>query len=324
MEAQGLSKWFYLGLLGVLIGSLMIWRARGNNKSKAMENGYLLFILGWVGVVSEFTDFATVLLIFILVSGLILLVNKLWLARGSHAHEPPAHYVHYAREFFPVLLAVWILRAFLFEAYQIPSSSMRPDLTVGDFILVSKFDYGLRMPISNKVVIPVHSIKRGDVVVFQDQTVRNRDLIKRVVGLPGDTISYVDKRLRINGQTISYQSDGSYDYVDKTANGNVLFHNQRFIENLTGVKHTIITWDQVPPVVEEFVQDFPGKENCQYNQDGFTCHVPAGHYFMMGDNRDNSLDSRYWGFVPDSAILGKAIYVWMNFRDLSRIGTKIN
>ncbi len=148
MEAQGLSKWFYLGIVGIIIGVVMIIRAHGDNKSKAMENGYLLFILGCVGVVSEFTDFATVLLLFIAVSGVVLLLDKfIWSKSRSDTQIKP-HYVHYSREFFPVVLAVWVLRAFLFEAYQIPSSSMRPDLTVGDFILVSKFNYGLRMPIN--------------------------------------------------------------------------------------------------------------------------------------------------------------------------------
>lgn len=324
MEAQGLSKWFYLGIIAIIVGVAMIYRARGNNKSKSMENGYLLFILGCVGVISEVTDFATVLLLFVIVSGIVLLLDKFIWIKNRTAEQPKPHYVHYSREFFPVVLAVWILRSFLFEAYQIPSSSMRPDLTVGDFILVNKFDYGLRLPITNQVVIPIHDVQRGDVVVFEDQTVRNRDLIKRVVGIPGDTVSYIDKRLRINGQTISYMNDGSYDYTEPTQQGDVMMHNQRFIENLTGVKHAIITWDQVPPVILEMVKDFPGKENCQYNDEGFTCKVPAGHYFMMGDNRDNSLDSRYWGFVPEQAILGKAIYVWMNFSDLSRIATKIN
>ncbi len=323
MEAQGLSKWFYLGLIAIVIGSVMIWRARGNNKSKAMENGYLLFILGCVGVVSEFTDFATVLLIFIIVSGVILLIDKFTWSKQRRKDQLKPHYVHYSREFFPVVLAVWILRSFLFEAYQIPSSSMRPDLTVGDFILVSKFNYGLRMPLTNKVVIPVNQVQRGDIIVFEDQTKPNRDLIKRVVGIPGDTVSYIDKRLRINGKTLTYANDGSYDYSEADPSGDILMHNQRWIENLTGVVHPIITNDQYPPVISEMVQNFPGKENCQYNDEGFTCKVPVGHYFMMGDNRDNSADSRYWGFVPEQAILGKAIYVWMNFRDLSRIGTKI-
>lgn len=323
MQIVDLSKWFFIGIVAIIVGSAMIWRSRGNNKSKVMENGYMLFILGLVGVVSEFTDFASVLLLFVVMSGIILLLDKFAWSKNRTSDQNKPHYVYYSREFFPVVLGVWVLRAFLFEAYQIPSSSMRPDLTVGDFILVSKYSYGIRMPVTNKVIVPVNKVERGDIIVFADQTKPNRDLIKRVVGLPGDTISYVDKKLRINGLPLTYQPDGSYDYNEDTVNGNILIHNQRFIENLTGVSHPIITNEQIPPVVMELVQDFPNKDKCRYVDDGFTCKVPEGHYFMMGDNRDNSLDSRYWGFVPEDAIYGKAIYVWMNFRDLSRIGTKI-
>lgn len=324
MQTAGLSKWFFIGFLAAIAGIIIIWKSRkAGNKNKTLENGYMLFILGLVGVISEFTDFATVLLLFVAVSGIILLLDRLVFSKKRIDGNPQPHYVFYSREFFPVVLGVWILRAFLFEAYQIPSSSMRPDLTVGDFILVNKFSYGFRMPITNKVVIPVDEVARGDVVVFEDQEVRNRDLIKRVVGLPGDTISYVDKKLTINGKPLDYQPDGSYDYNEATPNGTVMIHTSRALENLTGDVHPVITDDRFPPVIAELIKDFPNKQNCSYNEEGFTCKVPAGHYFMMGDNRDNSLDSRYWGFVPDTAIFGKAIYVWMNFRDLSRIGTKI-
>lgn len=320
----GLSRWFYLGLVAIVLGVFLIYRAKGQNKSKTMENGYFIFILGLVGVISEWTDFATVLLIFVVLTGIVLLIDKLFLRkkRGVSANRP--HYVHYSREFFPVVLAVWILRAFLFEAYQIPSSSMRPDLTVGDFILVNKFSYGLREPVTNHVVVQVDKIKRGDVVVFKDQNVRNRDLIKRVVGIGGDKIEYTNKRLTINGQPLVYEDNATYDYMDSMGDKQMNFHNQRFVENLSGVKHSIITWDEVPALFYSQVLDFKGRENCTYqDNDGFTCVVPQGSYFMMGDNRDNSFDSRYWGFVPESAVLGKAIYVWMNFHDFSRIGTKI-
>jgi len=324
--SQELSKWFYLGLAAIIVGVILIYRARGQNKSKTMENGYFILILGLVGVISEWTDFATVLFIFVILTGGILALDKLvWIKKGRDSRITTPHYVHYAREFFPVVLGVFILRAFLFEAYQIPSSSMRPDLTVGDFILVNKFTYGIREPITNQVLIPIHKLKRGDVVVFKDPVVRNRDLIKRVVGLPGDKIEYADKRLTINGTPLQYTDAGTYDYVENIAPDQVMnFHNQQYIEDLTGVKHKIITFDQVPVLFYQQVINFPSRNDCTYNgNDGFTCVVPRGEYFMMGDNRDNSLDSRYWGFVPDKNILGQAIYILTNFHDLRRSGTKI-
>ncbi|MFN7094387.1 MAG: signal peptidase I, partial [Burkholderiales bacterium] len=199
-----------------------------------------------------------------------------------------------------------------------------PDLTVGDFILVNKFTYGIREPITNRVIIPINHAKRGDVVVFKDPIVKNRDLIKRVVGVGGDKVEYYNKRLTINGVPLQYIDAGTYTYVEAMANTSMDIHNQKYIENLSGVSHPIITWDQLPTLINAQVIDFPGRENCTYQgDDGFTCTVPKGEYFMMGDNRDNSFDSRYWGFVPDKDILGKAFYVWMNFHDFKRIGTKI-
>ncbi len=322
---DGLSRWFYLGIAGILLGMFFIYRANGENKSKAMENGYFILVLGLVGIISEWTDFATVLLFLVVLSGLILLIDKLYLAKRRAHDKARAHYIYYAREFFPVVLGVFVLRAFLFEAYQIPSSSMRPDLTVGDFILVNKFTLGVREPLTNKVIIKINNVKRGDVVVFKDPLVRNRDLIKRVVGVGGDKIEYYNKKLTINGIPLDYTEAGSYTYTENIPpEGDIEINNQKFVENLTGVKHSVITWDKVPAVFGSEVQTFSNSQNCEYRGDeGFTCVVPSGQYFMMGDNRDNSLDSRYWGFVTDDAILGKAIYVWLNLHDLKRIGLKI-
>lgn len=337
MAAQSLSTWFYLGVVATLVGLFLIYKGRGNFKSKLLENGYFILILGLVGIISQWTDFATVLFIFVVVSGSLILVNKLGLIRGiivekqdnlsGQTQEQPPHYIYYAKEFFPIVLVVWLLRAFLFEAYEIPSSSMRPDLIVGDFILVNKFTYGIRNPFTNNIMIPVSTIKRGDVVVFKDQTVKNRDLIKRVIGLGGDKIEYYNKRLTINGIALKYEDAGTYDYTDYFSQvGDVDFHTQKYIEDLLGVKHEVITWDQVPPIITKHVRAFPKRNNCTYdvNNDGFTCVVPQGEYFMMGDNRDNSEDGRYWGFVPEQSILGKAMYVWLNFHEFKRIGTKIS
>ena len=326
MEAstQGFSKWFYLGILAIIIGIILIIISKGNNKSKSMENGCFVLILGAVGVISEWTDFATVLFVFVLISGVILILDKLILAKKRQLNAPKPHYVHYSREFFPVVLGVWILRAFLFEAYQIPSSSMRPDLTVGDFILVSKYSYGIREPFTNKVLIPVGEVHRGDVMVFKDQEVKNRDLIKRVIGIGGDKIEYLNKRLTINGVALSYTYNGTYSYTENYSEGVFNFDDQKYIEDLFGVKHPIITYDRMPSIILSGVKDFPNKKNCIYmDNNAFTCTVPQGEYFMMGDNRDNSEDSRYWGFVPNDAILGKAIYVIINLHDFKRIWEKI-
>lgn len=321
---QGLSKWFYLGVGAVVLGVILIYLSKNKNKSKLMENGYFILILGLVGIISEWTDFATVLFSFVIISGIIVLINKIF-SKNKAKDAPKPHYVYYAKEFFPIVLVVWILRAFLFEAYQIPSSSMRPDLIVGDFILVNKFDYGLREPFTNKVLIPIHQVKRGDVVVFKDQMVKNRDLIKRIVAIGGDKVEYYNKRLTINGTPLTYTPDGTYSYTeDDISQGPINITNDQYIEDLFGVKHKIITWSQLPTVMPAGVMDFPHRDNCTYSgEEGFTCIVPKDEYFAMGDNRDNSDDSRYWGFVPQRALLGKAIYVWMNFHDLKRIGTKI-
>ena len=214
---------------------------------------------------------------------------------------------------FPVILIVFLLRSFLFEPFKIPSGSMIPTLLVGDLILVNKFHYGVRLPVINKKIIANHDPQRGDVVVFRYPKDTSVDYIKRVVGVPGDEVAYVNKRLTINGQPVPEQATAPYYDEDS------LGYYQQFAENLLGVEHHILNTDSRPPGV---IPDgaYPFKENCRYNAEGVVCKVPAGHYFMMGDNRDNSQDSRYWGFVPDENVVGKAFFIWMNFGNLKRIG----
>jgi signal peptidase I len=215
---------------------------------------------------------------------------------------------------FPVIIAVFVLRSFLFEPFKIPSGSMIPTLLVGDLILVNKFTYGLRLPVINTKLTDGTPPKRGDVMVFRYPPKPSLDYIKRVVGLPGDEVAYLNKRLTINGQPVA--RNALPDYFDEDA----MRYFKQFDEQLGERRHRLLNDDDRPAFIAG-IEDFPGKENCRYSVEGVTCRVPAGHYFMMGDNRDNSLDSRYWGFVPDRNIVGRAFFIWMNFGSLKRVGS---
>jgi signal peptidase I len=227
-------------------------------------------------------------------------------------------WIEYSGSFFPVIALVFFLRSFLYEPFKIPSSSMVPTLQIGDLILVNKFTYGVRLPIVNKKIIEVNKPQRGDVMVFKYPKDMSLDYIKRVVGVPGDKIVYKNKRLAVNGKELSYRP--LPDYLDEEH----LTYSRQFLENLSGVEHKILVDERAPAYVPN-PDAFPQHELCTYDIEGFACTVPAGQYFMMGDNRDNSLDSRYWGFVPDQNIVGKAFFVWMNLNNfpsnLKRIGS---
>ena len=269
-------------------------------------------------------DFALILTVLTLASGLIWGLDRLFFAKtrqsmqreGEEVAEPLI--VDYARSLFPVLALVLGLRSFVAEPFRIPSGSMMPNLLVGDFILVNKFNYGLRLPVLNNKILPLGEPKRGEVVVFRypgmgpaDETA-GTDYIKRVIGLPGDTIVVSENRVTINGQAVGYAPAGVY--VGSGA-GIGMTGAQLLQEGLPGRSHTIL--------------EFPGEG---YDRRNGTWTVPVGQYFVMGDNRDNSADSRYWGFVPEQNLVGRAMLIWLNCEgwvcldgfDYSRIGDTIH
>ena len=215
---------------------------------------------------------------------------------------------------FPVILIVFLLRSFLFEPFKIPSGSMVPTLLVGDLILVNKFHYGVRLPVLNKKIIANNDPQRGDVMVFRYPVDPRVDYIKRVVGVPGDEVAYLNQKLSINGQPVPTKALGEFYDEDS------MRYVPMFSEMLGAVEHRILVDPRRPAFFGGDQKSFPMHENCRYQPEGVVCKVPPGHYFMMGDNRDNSQDSRFWGFVPDENIVGRAFFVWMNFGNLGRIG----
>lgn len=243
-----------------------------------------------------YMDFSVILAIATLVCLIIMLADTLLFkkkrlaqAEGGELRDPKL--VEYAKSFFPILLAVFLLRAFVVEPFRIPSGSMKPTLLTGDFILVNKFSYGVRMPLTGTKIVENGAPKRGDVVVFRYPKDPSIDFIKRVVALPGDKVTYKNKTLYINDQEMSKSfQEQVLDINDYGFAQNL----KRFTEALNSVQHSIFVDEARPDQKVEVT-------------------VPQGHYFVMGDNRDNSDDSRKWGFVPDELVIGKAFYVWMSW-----------
>ncbi len=260
-------------------------------------------------------DFAAVLVGFVLASGVLWLLDALLFAparrRAAEASgrplPPRPRLFEYARSFFPIFLAVLLLRSFLVEPFRIPSGSMLPTLLIGDFILVNKFIYGIRLPVLDWKVIEMGSPRRGDIVVFRYPEDPAVPFIKRVVGLPGDRIGYYNKVLYINGKPVPQEPVGTYQ---GSGSGAVMTGAEVRREALQPVAHDILVQAAAPSVEGEMV-------------------VPAGQYFVMGDNRDNSRDSRYWGTVPDANLIGKAFLIWFSWDwaggelNLGRIGDPV-
>lgn len=267
-------------------------------------------------------DFSLILTLLAASTGIIWLIDKLVFEKSrllinKEAKEPVL--VEYAKSLFPVVFFVLALRSFIAEPFRIPSGSMMPNLLIGDFILVNKFNYGIRLPVINKKIVAIGEPKRGDVFVFrypgmgENDPTAGTDYIKRVIGLPGDTISVEENRVSVNGVPFTYQEVG-------------IFVGQGLSSDMTGSK-----------IIAETM---PGKTHNMLELDGVplgyrnnnTWIVPEGHYFAMGDNRDRSADSREWGFVPEKNLVGRAMLIWLNCSgwvcsdsfNASRIGTKID
>ncbi len=278
-------------------------------------------ILGLALVYFDMLSFELFMLLLLLFTGAIWLADRFWLRkkRAPEAAEPEV--VDYARSFFPVILAVFLLRSFLVEPFKIPSGSMMPTLLKGDFILVNKFTYGIRLPVVGKKIVQINNPQRGDVMVFHYPENPTVNYIKRVVGIPGDLIEYRAKQLFINGIAQEQKPEGEYYNV----HDDPPVYVQQYSENLSGHVHPVLINPDRPTVaLDEGIGNFPYRENCSYTETLVRCTVPPGNYFMMGDNRDNSRDSRYWGFVPDGLIVGKAFAIWLNFSEFKRIGTSIH
>jgi len=257
-------------------------------------------------------DFSAVLVILTLVSGLVWLFGVLFFVDKKNRDDNgilvlPA-VVDFARSFFPIFFIVLILRSFIVEPFKIPSASMMPTLLIGDFILVNKYDYGIRLPVLNTKIIENKTPERGDIVVFRYPVDPSIPFIKRIVGLPGDKFKYQDKILTINGDPVEQVEIGDYRAV---GSGKMMDGAMLNIELLENAEHEILRMPLRP----------------SQNVEGI---VPKGHYFVLGDNRDNSKDSRYWGYVPDENLVGRAFMIWMNWDsknggvDWKRIGTMIN
>lgn len=299
-------------------------RQESGEWSNALQWGYLLSMIGVFGILSLFMSFTAVLLVFTLFTGAVWVWRKVNTVKDLRDTN---HFRDYMGGFFPIILVVFLLRTFIAEPFQIPSSSMRPGLVVGDFILVNKFSYGIRTPIINNVLVPTGKVERGDVVVFNYPENPKVNYIKRAVGLPGDLVEYKDKVLTINGETINTEPAAPQSYLEQTPQGMAEIRVDTFREQIGKHRFDIYTVADQPSFYPQGVRpNFVFRNQCNYAADGsgFSCRVPEGYYFMMGDNRDNSEDSRYWGFVDDKLIVGKAFLVWMNLGNLGRIGNSID
>jgi signal peptidase I len=253
-------------------------------------------------------DFPLLLTSLVLISGVVALLDILfWEKARNLTGKKQPKLIEYCRSFFPVLLLVLLIRSFLVQPYKVPSGSLEPTIAPGDFIVVNQFAYGLRLPVLNTKIYNIGEPQRGDIALFRWPKHPDILFIKRVVGVPGDHIVYKNKTLTVNGAVMHQQFIGKS--LDEE--GEAMLPVEVRSEALGDVRHSIFVRTDVP---DDRVSDVV---------------VPEGHYFMMGDNRDGSDDSRDWGFVPEENLVGKALAIWMSWDHnehnirWNRIGKKI-
>lgn len=291
------TYWIILLVAFALMAAIAIvdsaWVAKKHSdKTLRLFNQILTVFLLIAIIYLCYENFPVSLTLLTLGTGLIFLIDRLFLAKRRHRHDQPGTLVRNSKEFFPVLLLVWVIRSFIIQPYQVPTGSLEPTVIPGDFIVVKQYPYGIKFPIGNYTLIKTGQPKTGDIVLFYYPIDPRMVYVKRVIGTPGDHIVYKNKILYINGKKAPQQPVSMDQDVEP---GQDPISVQRWRENLNGVVHDI------------FIQPEGGE-----TQD-IDVVVPDKMYFMMGDNRDDSDDSRMWGFVPERNIIGQAFGVWMSW-----------
>ena len=264
--------------------------------------GCMAAVLGPYFLLCTFVDMHTVLLLCVTIGAPFWIVERIRAARGKRRLTQGV--IAFAVELAPIALLLLVIRSFVAEAYVVPSSSMRPNLAVGNIVLVDKITYGLRYPLSNQLFLDVSSPRRADVLVFRFPLDRSKPYIKRVIGIPGDQIEYREGELYVNNVKILEDDVERYEYVDEESGKTKVVTSMT--EELAGARFRILHDTRAQEL--DRGTDFPNIPGCDRNNTGLKCLVPNDSFFVLGDNRGNSLDSRYWGFVPRSDIIGRALY----------------
>lgn len=318
-----------VGLILLFIAAVLFVGADKNvfitdgNLPALIDWSFLLFILAVFCLLSNYLSFESVFLLMSVISGMAYIAYLMHRKRESIEPLSFWHAIEYVKSFFWIFLMIFLIRGFVVDLSIIPSSSMRPTLKVGDFVLVNKYDYGLKVPISNYLLWPNNAIQRGDVIVFDYPLNPSVQYVKRVIGIPGDTVKMWHKKLFINGKKIQDQFIEHKKYLENSYSVDQPFAIMvdHYRETLGERIFSIYRMANRPTLDPEGVKK---RNTCKiFGDEGFECKVPADQYFVLGDNRDNSEDGRYWGFVPERNIEGRPFLVWMNFKSPGRIGTQV-